>query len=76
MLRTYPGQFRLRSRANERQRLFAASHWRDRVVRIVAIYMRRSRTRRALAELPDHHLRDIGLSRVDVARETGKPFWR
>jgi uncharacterized protein YjiS (DUF1127 family) len=32
--------------------------------------------RRQLAELNDHMLRDIGLSRADVMAEATKPFWR
>ena len=32
--------------------------------------------RRALGELTDHLLKDIGLTRADVDRELGKPFWR
>ena len=35
-----------------------------------------SRQRRALAELDDHLLRDIGLTAYDVTREASKPFWR
>jgi uncharacterized protein YjiS (DUF1127 family) len=31
--------------------------------------------RRALLELDDHMLDDIGLSRADVEREAKKPFW-
>ena len=36
----------------------------------------RSRQRRALAQLSDRELRDIGLSRYDVGIEFRKPFWR
>lgn len=36
----------------------------------------RSRQRRALAELDDRLLRDIGLTAYDVTREASKPFWR
>jgi uncharacterized protein YjiS (DUF1127 family) len=36
----------------------------------------RRRQRRALAELDDRLLRDIGVTRYDVAREASKPFWR
>jgi uncharacterized protein YjiS (DUF1127 family) len=32
--------------------------------------------RRALADLDERLLRDIGLSRLDVVRETGKASWR
>ena len=43
----------------------AAESWLDR------------RAQRAdLAELDDHMLHDIGLSRADVEREVAKPFWR
>jgi uncharacterized protein YjiS (DUF1127 family) len=43
-----------------------------------AIYrgLERSRQRRALSGLNDAMLRDLGLSRADVAREVEKPFWR
>jgi uncharacterized protein YjiS (DUF1127 family) len=36
----------------------------------------RSNDRRRLADLDEHTLRDIGISRVDVYREAMKPFWR
>lgn len=35
----------------------------------------RARQRRRLSELDDRLLRDIGLTRADVNREAGKPFW-
>jgi uncharacterized protein YjiS (DUF1127 family) len=35
-----------------------------------------SRQRKHLAMMDDRLLRDIGLTRADVARETEKPFWR
>jgi uncharacterized protein YjiS (DUF1127 family) len=34
-----------------------------------------ARQRRALAQLDDRMLKDIGLSRADVAREVGRRFW-
>lgn len=37
--------------------------------------LERARQRRLLAELDDRRLRDLGLSRADVAREAAKPFW-
>ena len=40
------------------------------------IWYARARSRRVLAQLSDHVLKDIGVSRVDVYRETTKPFWR
>ncbi len=36
----------------------------------------RSRQRRALAELDDRLLRDIGVTRYEAACEAEKPFWR
>jgi uncharacterized protein YjiS (DUF1127 family) len=35
----------------------------------------RARQRRALAELDDQLLDDIGLTRSEARREAGKPFW-
>jgi uncharacterized protein YjiS (DUF1127 family) len=32
--------------------------------------------RAKLAEMDERMLKDIGLSRADIAREVGKPFWR
>ncbi len=34
------------------------------------------RQRSALERLSDERLRDIGLTRADVVRETGRPFWQ
>ncbi|MEF1341774.1 DUF1127 domain-containing protein, partial [Vibrio rotiferianus] len=34
------------------------------------------RTRRHLAELPEHLLDDIGYSEREVRKEINKPFWR
>jgi uncharacterized protein YjiS (DUF1127 family) len=38
--------------------------------------MERSQQRRALAELDDRLLRDIGLTREDALQECANPFWR
>lgn len=46
------------------------------VLRALGDSLRRARQRRDLAALSDHALRDIGLTRSDVAAEVGKPFWR
>jgi uncharacterized protein YjiS (DUF1127 family) len=51
----------------------------DRHVRIhntVMDWIDRDRERRALQELSDHMLKDIGISRCDVHRESAKRFWR
>ena len=38
-------------------------------------WVQRSRQRRALAELDDRLLRDIGLTPSQAEREAAKPFW-
>ena len=40
------------------------------------VWLDRSRQRRQLAQLSDHMLRDIGLTRADAWAEAEKPFWR
>lgn len=45
------------------------------VQRLVA-WHDRARQRRALLQLSDQMLRDIGISRADVLCEAAKPFWR
>lgn len=39
-------------------------------------WLERRRQRRALRDLDDHLLRDIGIDRSDALREGRKPFWR
>lgn len=46
------------------------------VARLVAIWERRARERRALGEMSEHMLKDLGISRVDAKRESEKAFWR
>jgi uncharacterized protein YjiS (DUF1127 family) len=43
---------------------------------LIGRWIERTRQRQALAELDDHMLRDIGVTRVEAARECRKPFWR
>ena len=40
------------------------------------LWAERARQRRQLTELDDYMLRDLGLSRADVASESSKPFWQ
>jgi uncharacterized protein YjiS (DUF1127 family) len=40
------------------------------------VWIARRRQRRALAELGEHLLYDIGVSKEAARRETAKPFWR
>ena len=47
-----------------------------RLVETLLLWHERSRQRMALAELDERTLRDLGLSRGQVAAETGKLFWQ
>jgi uncharacterized protein YjiS (DUF1127 family) len=62
----------LRETLAGRPRPLRNSSWLGRV----AFWLDRARQRRALAELDDRGLSDIGLSRADVVQEIHKPFWR
>jgi uncharacterized protein YjiS (DUF1127 family) len=42
----------------------------------VLSWLERVHQRRHLAQLSDHMLKDIGLTRADVEAELSKPFWR
>jgi uncharacterized protein YjiS (DUF1127 family) len=50
--------------------------WLGQACEAVLTWAERAHQRRQLAELSDYMLRDIGLTRADVAGETRKPFWR
>ena len=43
---------------------------------LLRLWRARSRERRHLAGLDERMLRDIGITRLDAARECAKPFWR
>ncbi len=51
---------------------FAIPGW----LQLAAIWIERSRNRRALTRLDDHLLRDIGIWRAEAEREAARPFWR
>ncbi len=68
---------------SERAEPFRAGFFRGQVVgpvvrgiEILLLWQRRANERHALLHLDDKVLRDLGLSRSDVLRESGKPFWR
>jgi uncharacterized protein YjiS (DUF1127 family) len=42
----------------------------------IELWVERRQQRRALLELSDHVLKDIGISRSEALHEGGKPFWR
>jgi uncharacterized protein YjiS (DUF1127 family) len=54
-------------------------HWRVWIIAIISIvvlWLERGRSRRALATLDDHQLRDIGVTRAEARLESAKPFWQ
>jgi len=40
------------------------------------VWNSRYQARRRLAEMPEHLLSDMGISRAEADREAAKPFWR
>ena len=46
-----------------------------RLRRLVTLWSTRLSERRALAEMDDRLLRDIGVDRLDARREADRPFW-
>ena len=56
--------------------LGAAGGWLAQAYEQVLGWLDRMHQRRHLAQLSDHMLKDIGLTRADVEAETSKPFWR
>ncbi|MGO4127278.1 DUF1127 domain-containing protein [Inquilinus sp. YAF38] len=46
------------------------------LMQLVAVWLRRSRTRPRLWTLSDHELRDLGLERSTADREALRPFWK
>ena len=47
-----------------------------RLTDLFLLWLQRARQRRSLDSLSDHVLKDVGLSRADVAGEARKQFWR
>jgi uncharacterized protein YjiS (DUF1127 family) len=54
----------------------AAAEPRIGIVAQVREWLRRSRTRHEIADLDEHLLRDIGLTRFDAMAESRKLFWQ
>jgi len=55
---------------------FPAPSWLSALVEHVMLWHERGRQRAALASLDDNALKDIGLTRADVFRESHKRFWQ
>jgi uncharacterized protein YjiS (DUF1127 family) len=49
--------------------------WHKKLLRVIQVWQRNSHTRRHLKHLSDDMLKDIGLTRSDVAKECAKPFY-
>ena len=81
MFRTYaaPG-----GRSGRAVRLVESRQWGPKRWRIslryagslIGLWLERSQTRRVLAELNEHQLRDIGQTRAEAQRESAQPFWK
>jgi uncharacterized protein YjiS (DUF1127 family) len=54
----------------------ATAEERSGIVALLREWLRRSRTRHEIAELDDHLLRDIGLTRLEARAESSKHFWQ
>lgn len=50
--------------------------WLTMMVETVETWLQRRRQRRALLELSDHVLKDIGIGRNQAFQEGRKPFWQ
>ena len=46
------------------------------LLKTISAWDSRSRQRRKLAEMEDHLLADLGISRREAAIEAAKPFWQ
>jgi uncharacterized protein YjiS (DUF1127 family) len=46
------------------------------VFALLALWHRRATSRAALRDLPPECLRDIGITKMDAAREARRPFWK
>jgi uncharacterized protein YjiS (DUF1127 family) len=53
-----------------------AGHALVKVARTLALWFERSKQRQDLAELDDHLLKDIGISREEAVHESCVAFWR
>ena len=47
-----------------------------RAVVLIVSWQERGRTRKALHQLDDHLLKDIGLTPEEASREVARPFWQ
>ncbi len=43
---------------------------------LIQLWVSRMKQRKSLKNLPDHLLKDVGISREDALKEACKPFWQ
>jgi uncharacterized protein YjiS (DUF1127 family) len=66
-------------RSESARRLLTPEWWRTcmgSLALLVSLWLERTRTRRVLAELDEHLLRDIGRTSIEAQRESARPFWK
>jgi uncharacterized protein YjiS (DUF1127 family) len=61
---------------NTGQSMPVLAHWALMVAVQLIAWDHRQRSRKALAQLEDHMLRDIGLTHSAAYQEAEKPFWK
>lgn len=61
--------------AHQAQKLISVAWW-QRVSTLIQLWINRHQQRKALQQLDERTLKDIGVSRVDALRESYKPFWK
>ncbi len=71
----YDSLYRWAGGQSREEEIFARAPALYHVLCVLGNWLARSRERRALGDLNDHLLRDIGISRVDAQREAAKPWW-
>jgi uncharacterized protein YjiS (DUF1127 family) len=64
------------SRRNIRQTIAAAWASLGRLAELISTWRQRSAERRHLHGLNEYMLKDLGISRADVDRETSKRYWQ
>ena len=45
-------------------------------IAMISVWQARARQRRQLAQLEDHRLKDLGLTREEAMAQAAKPFWK
>ncbi len=72
----YDALYRWVSKESQEAEIFARAPALYRALAGVGTWLSRFRERRALGDLSDHLLRDVGLTREQAVREAAKPFWQ